>query len=102
MCGMETNDIDDPEALARAERETRATARFGPVAGVLQDVPSLGWVVHELHRQKENQPILWAWCRVSVDEPGYSEVHFTASDGTTIVDGPAAFRLGAVIVKLWC
>lgn len=65
--------------------------------------PSTGWVVHEVVRVKDADPVVWAWCKVGVDEPGYTEVTFTKPDGSTLVDlGGDELRLGAVLFKVWC
>lgn len=65
--------------------------------------PSTGWVVHEVVRVKDADPIVWAWCKVGVDAPGYTEVTFTRSDGTTHADiGSDDLRLGTVLFQLWC
>lgn len=66
-------------------------------------MPSTGWVVHEVARPKDASPVVWAWCKVGVDEPGYSEVTFTKTDGSTSTDiGTDELRLGPVLFQLWC
>ena len=50
--------------------------------------PMHGWIVHQvvgLPSMTAGQ-VYWAWCRVSLDSHGYSEVHFTESDGITPAD----------------
>lgn len=68
------------------------------------DPPSTGWVVHEVYRYNESDELLWAWCKVQVDAPGYTEIQFTEADGHTASDGPrsASVRLGAVLFQVWC
>lgn len=64
--------------------------------------PSTGWVVHEVARSREADESLWAWCKVQVDQPGYTEVYFTGIDGTTAASGPDHPRLGRVLFQVWC
>lgn len=65
--------------------------------------PSIGWVVHEVVRVRDASQIVWAWCKVEVNEPGYTEVTFTKSDGSTKVDiGTDELRLGPVLFQVWC
>lgn len=65
--------------------------------------PSTGWVIHEVYRYNENDPVLWAWCKVEVAEPGYTETQFTQPDGHTPADAPdGAVRLGPVLFQVWC
>jgi hypothetical protein len=84
----------------------------------LEVPPMTGWVVHTA----ENKPAstagrpIWAWCKVSQDGPGYSEIVFTEADGTTPVDpypvqrndaGDALeaerrVQLGPVVFQVFC
>ena len=69
----------------------------------LDGPPSTGWVVHQVARRAENQHVVWAWCKVQVDEPGYTDITFTKPDGKTPTDpGDGELRLGAVLFQLWC
>lgn len=64
--------------------------------------PTTGWVVHEVLRSRSGLPQVWAWCRVSDDHPGYSEVVYTLNDGVTSADPGTNPQLGPVIVKVFC
>lgn len=64
--------------------------------------PSIGWVVHLVEPTRQGGPQLMAWCKVSVDAPGYSEVTFFLLDGVTPADHTGDLRLGEVITKVWC
>lgn len=73
------------------------------------DPPSTGWVVHEVYRYNETDAQLWAWCKVQVDAPGYTEIQYTEADGHTASDGPHTggpranrVRLGPVLFQVWC
>ena len=59
--------------------------------------------MHEVARATETSTVVWAWCKVQVDEPGYSEVVFTHDDGHTPADAPPqGLRLGRVLFQVWC
>ena len=72
----------------------------------------VGWVVHLVSgRSQQATGDVWAWCKVTADDPGYSEVVFTETDGSTPADPyPKAtsdapdrpLRLGAVVFKVFC
>lgn len=67
------------------------------------DPPSTGWVIHEVFRTSETDEVMWAWCKVAVDGPGYTEIQFTQPDGHTVADAPGtSVRLGAVLFQVWC
>lgn len=77
------------------------------------DVPPVsGWVVHEVvgKPQQTSNVKHWAWCRVEAERPGYTEIHFTLTDGSTPADpypeDPAGrrrpVRLGDVVFKVFC
>jgi hypothetical protein len=68
----------------------------------LEEAPSTGWVVHEVVRPTETDAVVWAWCRVQIDGPGYTEVHFTEADGHTVTAGPGMLQLGRVLFQVWC
>ncbi len=65
---------------------------------------SVGWVVHQVVTPagwKGGE--VWAWCRVQVSDPGYSEMAFTKADGATGASRPdGELRLGPVLFKVWC
>ena len=71
-----------------------------------------GWVVHlvEGKPQSTANQTFWAWCKVEVDKPGYTEIVFTEPDGSTPADPypetPGAarrrVRLGAMLFKVFC
>ena len=71
---------------------------------VLESPPTVGWIVHPvLNVPNTAQGSVWAWCRVEMDQPGYSEIHFTRNDGQTPAEQPdGALRLGAPIFQAWC
>lgn len=66
--------------------------------------PSTGWVIHEVFRYAESDGLLWAWCKVAVDAPGYTEIQYTEPDGHTAADAPShsSVRLGPVLFQVWC
>lgn len=96
-----TDTADQPERLnplAHRFQEPQPTVELAQF-----DVPSVGWVVHELVRRDEHTQIVWAWCKVGVDEPGYTEMSFTADDGISLADPPrGSVHLGSVLFKVWC
>lgn len=78
---------------------------------LIESMPSVGWVVHEVVLGREGEGTVWAWCRVEIDAPRYVEIVFTRADGQTAVDDPTiaashanprSLRLGPVLFKLWC
>lgn len=70
--------------------------------GVLSETATVGWVVHEVMVPTGGQGV-WAWCRVEMDRPGYSEIYFTKRDGQTVAERPAGeLRLGARVFQAWC
>lgn len=84
------------------------------VEGTLLEAPDpVGWVVHVAvgkPQATENQTI-WAWCKVEAEKPGYTEIVFTLSDGTTPADPypkptddspQRPVRLGPVLFKVFC
>ena len=75
--------------------------------------PPVGFVVHLVAglSQQNSGTEFWAWCKVTADQPGYSEIVFTLSDGSTIADpypkptedSPQdPVRLGPVVFKVFC
>ncbi len=75
--------------------------------------PPEGWVVHlvEGKPQQTQGSTHWAWCKVTLEGPGYTEVVFTEADGQTIAnpypkptpDSPdRPLRLGPVLFKVFC
>lgn len=87
---------------------------YGEVFGDLIEMPpAVGWVVHLVvgKPQVTQNHEIWAWCKVTVDEPGYSEIVFTETDGSTPAnpypkptpDSPDfKVRLGPVVFKVFC
>lgn len=83
------------------------------VEGMIEMPPSEGWVVHEVagKPQATSTRTHWAWCKVTTEGPGYTEIVFTEADGTTFADpypkptadGPDyRVRLGPVLFKVFC
>ena len=69
--------------------------------------PAVGWVVHTAEGKPQNLSGLthWAWCKVEAEQPGYSEIVFTYSDGATPADpypNGEPTRLGPVLFKVFC
>lgn len=65
--------------------------------------PSVAFVVHEVVTDRGDGTGVWAWCKLQPSgQSGYSEVSYTYDDGVTKCDRPAASKLGAVVVKVWC
>ena len=75
--------------------------------------PAVGWVVHLVagKPQQTSGHEMWAWCKVTADEPGYTDIVFTETDGQTItdpypkptLDSPdRPVRLGPVVFKVFC
>lgn len=75
--------------------------------------PAVGWVVHLVagKPQQTQSHEHWAWCKVTVDEPGYTDIVFTETDGSTIAnpyprptpDSPQLpVKLGPVVFKVFC
>jgi len=75
--------------------------------------PPVGFVVHlvsNLPQQTQGREF-WAWCKVTADQPGYTDIMFTHTDGQTIADpyplptedSPVRpVRLGPVVFKVFC
>ena len=69
--------------------------------------PAFGWVVHTVEGKPQQlaNTTHWAWCKVTDDYPGYSEIVFTLADGATPADpypNGEATRLGPVLFKVFC
>lgn len=73
----------------------------------------VGFVVHQVGglSQQNSGGEFWAWCKVTADAPGYTEIVFTLTDGSTIADPyprptkdslPDPVRLGPVVFKVFC
>ncbi len=86
---------------------------FQQVPGELLELPPMsGWVVHDVagKPQSTSNQSFWAWCKVEADRPGYTEIHFTETDGSTPADpypkapgsAPRPVRLGTVLFKVFC
>lgn len=84
----------------------------GDEFGILEMSPAVGWVVHKVvgKPQQTEGIVHWAWCRVTTEGPGYTDIVFTESDGTTVADPyphlPATadrpVKLGEVLFKVFC
>lgn len=78
-----------------------------------------GWVIHTVEGkpQQTSTRTLWAWCKVSTEGPGYTDIVFTETDGATHVDPypvryddntgvpldqPHPVQLGPVVFKVFC
>lgn len=84
------------------------------IVGEIPDMPSpVGYVVHEVEGkpQQTEGTVFWAWCRVEADRPGYTDVLFTLTDGSTVADPypkptpdspDRPLVLGHVVFKVFC
>lgn len=70
-------------------------------AGDIQRPRQHGYVVHEVVNSKPNT-VVWAWCLVIEEQPGYAEITYTRNDGSTPVPFEEKPQLGPVITKVWC
>lgn len=75
--------------------------------------PPVGFVVHTVAGKPQSTANheFWAWCKVVADSPGYTEITFTHTDGSTVADPyplptpdspPYPVRLGPVVFKVFC
>lgn len=79
---------------------------------VMEFGPSVGYVVHKVvgKPQQTEGVAHWAWCRVTTEGPGYTDITFTESDGKTIADpyphlpdtADRPVKLGEVLFKVFC
>lgn len=66
--------------------------------------PAIGFVVHEVLNPVNANDRLWAWCQVTENLPGYSEITLTRNDGTTSVDPDKVngrIQLGPALFQVW-
>ena len=78
-----------------------------PMYDELEIQPAVGWVVHVVEGKPQHlsNTTHWAWCKVEVDKPGYTEIVFTLPDGATTADpypNGEQVRLGVVLFKVFC
>lgn len=74
-----------------------------PVPDALDVPPATGWVIHEVRRARASEPLIWAWCQVTDQGPGYTQITYTLTDGVTQPDHtPTRPELGPVITRIFC
>lgn len=103
--------MSDPNA--NADMPTTIMPPESMFGELIEMPPAIGWVVHLVagKPQQTQSREFWAWCKVTVDQPGYTDIVFTETDGSTIADPyprPTAdspllpVRLGPVVFKAFC